>query len=79
MHHVDKRNIIQFITMISPAQRVAIFDHVQIITMQTLGGVGSMHKNFTYYAGIILDAFLYLLCSKLCQHNWHRPKLYEQS
>ena len=28
---------------------------------------------FTYYAGIMLDAFLYLLCSQLCQHNWRRP------
>ena len=31
-----------------------------------------MHEFFTYYAGIMLDAFLYLLCSKLCRHNWHR-------
>ena len=31
--------------------------HAQIITMWSLGGV------FTYYAGIMLDAILYLLCS----------------
>ena len=24
---------------------------------------------FTYYAGIMLDAFLYLLCSQSCQHR----------
>ena len=28
---------------------------------------------FTYYASIMLDAFLYLLCSKLCWYNWRRP------
>ena len=35
-------------------------------------------KFFTYYAGIMPDAFLYLLCSKLCWHNWLRPKLQTQ-
>ena len=28
---------------------------------------------FTYYAGIMLDAFLHLFCSKLCWHSWRRP------
>ena len=27
----------------------------------------------TYYAGIMLDAFRYLLCSKLCWHNRPEP------
>ena len=31
-------------------------------------------QNFTYYAGIMLDAFAILLCSKLCWHNWLKPK-----
>ena len=36
-------------------------DHVQIITMQTLGGVGAMHKNFTYLPALcMLEAFFYL-------------------
>ena len=30
----------------------------------------ALHKNFAYYAGIMLDAFAILLCSKLCWHNW---------
>ena len=30
-------------------------------------------QNFTYYAGIMLDAFVVLLCSKLCWHNWLKP------
>ena len=32
-------------------------------------------QNFTYYAGIMLDAFPILLCSKLCWHiyNWLKP------
>ena len=35
--------------------------------MHALGGDCTIHiKSFTYYAGIMLDAFLYLLCSKLC-------------
>ena len=61
--------------MTTPTQQVTILNHVQIITMRMLGGVGTLHKNFAYYAGIILDAFLHIsyLCSKLCGHNWHRP------
>ena len=27
----------------------------------------------TYYAGIMLDAFSYLLCFQLCQHNQPEP------
>ena len=42
--------------------------------MHALGGDCTIHiKFFTYYASIMLDAFLYLLCSKLCQPNWLRP------
>ena len=29
--------------------------------------------NTSYYAGIMLDAFRYLLCSKLYRHNWRKP------
>ena len=29
----------------------------------------------SYYAGIMLDAFRYLLCSKLCRHNWRKPSM----
>ena len=32
-------------------------------------------QNFTYYAGIMLDAFAILLCSKLCWHNWLKPPM----
>ena len=32
-----------------------------------------MFKTSTHYAGIMLDAFLNLLCSKLCWHNWRKP------
>ena len=35
----------------------------------------ALHKNFTYYAGIMLDAFAILLCSKLCWHNWLKPSV----
>ena len=31
------------------------------------------YKHLTYYAGIMLNAFRYLLCSKLCQHNRRVP------
>ena len=33
-----------------------------------------LHKKFAYYAGIMLDAFVILLCSKLCWHDWLKPK-----
>ena len=32
-----------------------------------------LYKYLTYYAGIMLNAFTYLLCSKLCQHNRRVP------
>ena len=32
-----------------------------------------LYKYLTYYAGIMLNAFRYLLCSKLCQHNRRVP------
>ena len=57
----------------SPIQRITILAHVQIITMRALGSDCAIRILFTYYAGILLDAFLYLLCSKLCWHNWLRP------
>ena len=31
------------------------------------------YKYLTYYDGIMLNAFRYLLCSKLCQHNRRVP------
>ena len=52
---------------------IIIIDHVQIIAMGTLGGVCAICKDFNYYASIMLDAFLYLLCWKLCLHYWHSP------
>ena len=33
------------------------------------------YKYLTYYAGIMLNAFRYLLCSKLCQHNRRVPNV----
>ena len=33
-------------------------------------------QNFTYYAGVMLDAFAILLCSKLCWHNWLKPNVH---
>ena len=49
MHHVNKRSIIiiQCVTMILPAQPVTIFDHMQIISMWTLGRIDAMYKNFS--------------------------------
>ena len=59
MHHHDdsRRNIIQCITKISPAQQVTILNHVQIITMRTLGGVGAMHKNLPIMLALCLLLF----------------------
>ena len=33
-----------------------------------------LYKYFSYYAGIILNAFTTLLCSKLCWHNRLKPR-----
>ena len=49
---------------------------MQLITMRALGVDCTVCiKCFTYYAGIMLDAFLYLLCLKLCRHSWLRPSI----
>ena len=38
-------------------------------------------ERLSYYAGIVLDAnFASLsICSKLCRHNWHKPREEPQS
>ena len=33
----------------------------------------AIFQNYSYYAGIMLNAFSDLLCSKLCWHNWLVP------
>ena len=33
----------------------------------------ALPNKFAYYAGIMLDVFAILLCSKLCWHNWLKP------
>ena len=77
IHHIDRRNAIQCIATILPIKQITILTHVRVITMWSLGGVGTMHIFLpTYYTGIMYDAFLYLLCSKLCRHNWRRPSQY---
>ena len=35
-----------------------------------------MLKNFSYYACIMPNSFIYLLYSKLCWHNWLFPSMY---
>ena len=64
MHHVNKRSIIQCITIILPSQPVTIFDHMQIITMWTLGRIDAMHKNFS----IMLALFLMLTSAYYAQN-----------
>ena len=82
MHHVDKRYIDHSVHRYDIIRHnnhevpYSITCKSYYLTMRTLGGIGTMHKIFTYYAGIMLDAFLYLLCSKLCWHNWRRPGIY---
>ena len=62
------------IATISPIQQFTILAHMQIANNYAVTGQSRRSARFfTYYAGIMLDAFLYLLCSKLCQHNWCRP------
>ena len=34
---------------------------------------GKITKFYLLYAGIMLDAFAVLLCSRLCWHNWLKP------
>ena len=46
---------------------------ISVLTFKFMPLWHTLHKKFTYYAGIMLDTFTILLCSKLCWHNWLRP------
>ena len=54
LHHVDKRHIIQCIVMMTPAKQVTILKSSLCIHQ-------AEKQVFTYYAAIMLLAFLYLL------------------
>ena len=73
IHHIDRRNTIQYIAKISPIPMIyhtsSCANNNYVCTRQRLHNA---HFHL-FYAGIMLDAFLYLLCWKLCWHNWHRP------
>ena len=43
------------------------------VLLEYIGLFNIFKPNTSYYAGIMLDAFRYLLCSKLCWHNWRKP------
>ena len=51
---------------------IALLDIVTVL-LEYIDRLLYFPKNLAYYAGIMLDAFRYLLCSKLCRHNWHKP------
>ena len=47
---------------------------ILVVTFKIHAFVACLAQKCTYYAGIMLDAFTILLCSKLCWHNWLRHK-----
>ena len=55
--------------------RLAVIALLGIVTvlLEYIDRLLYLPKNLAYYAGIMLDAFRYLLCSKLCRHNWRKP------
>ena len=80
MHHIDKRNIIQCIAIISPA-----LDYVQILTMQTISREGAMHKilpimlalclmlfstNYAQNYASLIGAYLYTIHDSTVIANW---------
>ena len=52
----------------------ALLEYIDLI-LQLSFFQQELYKYLTYYAGIMLNAFRYLLCSKLCQHNRRVPTL----
>ena len=53
---------------------IALLD-IMTVLLEYIDQLLYLPKNLAYYAGIMLDTFRYLLCSKLCRHNWRKPKL----
>ena len=48
---------------------IALLDIVTVLLRALWLDFSYYNENVSYYAGIMLDAFGYLLCSKLCWHN----------
>ena len=51
----------------------AHFSYSLTVQLEYTNHLMQFFKLFSYYAGIILNAFSDLLCSKLCWHNWLVP------
>ena len=48
--------------------------HTMTVQLEYINHLLQFFKNISYYAGIMLNAFSHLLCSKLCWHNRLVPK-----
>ena len=46
-----------------------MFSLAMTVQLEYINHLLQFFKNISYYAGIMLDAFSDLLCSKLCWHN----------
>ena len=51
----------------------AHFSYTLTVQLEYTNHLLQFFKLFSYYAGIMLNAFSDLLCSKLCWHNWLVP------
>ena len=51
----------------------AQFSYTLTVQLEYINHLLQFFKLFSYYAGIMLNAFSDLLCSKLCWHNWLVP------
>ena len=51
----------------------AHFSYTLTVQLEYTNRLFQFFKLFFYYAGIMLNAFSDLLCSKLCWHNWLVP------
>ena len=54
----------------------AHFSYTLTVQLEYTNHVLQFFKLFSYYAGIMLNAFSDLLCSKLCWHNRLVPSQY---
>ena len=57
----------------------AHFSYTRTVQLEYTNHLLQFSKLFSYYAGIMLNAFSDLLCSKLCWHNRLVPHAYPAS
>ena len=63
----SKRFVLKILAVL--LEYIHLHHNFNVLTVEYIDLQSYFQSSTTYYAGIMLDAFSYLLCSKLCWHN----------